>query len=161
MVVAIDGEPLNDRCLIDAKFYLYLPIPTQLIFGHIFLWLHGKCRFSRMSLSPNNVMSNNGIEKHLIECCIFVERGCDHTLQNTLVTLYKGVVETLLKSMWHSHDFNGRSEINQDGSSHNVMLRHYLAGYISVKDPKKPAEAQKSIKYHMDQYKNRLCFFIP
>ena len=31
--------------------------------------------------------------------------------------------------MWHSHDFNGRFEINQDGTSHNVMLLRYLAGH--------------------------------
>ena len=36
------------------------------------------------------------------------------------MTLYKGVVETTPKSMWHSHDFNGRSETNQDRTSHNA-----------------------------------------
>ena len=50
------------------------------------------------------------------------------SLWNTIVTLYEGVVETSLKSMWHSHDFNGRSETNQDVTSHNVKLRYYLAG---------------------------------
>ena len=30
--------------------------------------------------------------------------------------------------MRHSHDINGRSEINQDGTSHNIVLHQYLAG---------------------------------
>ena len=47
---------------------------------------------------------------------------------NIIVTLYKGVVETSLKSMWHSHEFNGRSETKKDVTSHNVTLHRYLAG---------------------------------
>ena len=73
--------------------------------------------------------SYNGIEKHLIAChwYVLVGRGCDHTPWNIIVTLYKGFVATSPKSMWHSHDFNGRSETNQKVMSHNVMLHHYLA----------------------------------
>ena len=51
-------------------------------------------------------------------------------LQNIIVMLYKGVVETSLKSMWHSHDFKWRSETNQDVTSHNVTSSCYLAGYL-------------------------------
>ena len=32
--------------------------------------------------------------------------------------LYKGVVEMSQKGMWHSNNFNGRSETNQDVTSH-------------------------------------------
>ena len=49
-----------------------------------------------------------------------------------IVMLYKGVVETLPKSMQHSHDFNGRSETNRHVTSHNVTLHRFLAGYIII-----------------------------
>ena len=42
--------------------------------------------------------------------------------------LYKGVVETSSKCMWHSYNFNGKSEINQDVMLYDIMLRRYLAG---------------------------------
>ena len=79
-----------------------------------------------MLLSPNSVTSRNGIEKHLIaHFYVLTGSGWDHT---TIEQLYKDAVETSPKSIWHSHDFSGRLETNEDVTSHNVTLRSYLAG---------------------------------
>ena len=67
-----------------------------------FLVMFGKCRLPRTLLSPTSVTSQK--------------------------MLYKGVVETSPKRMWHSHDFDGRSKTNPDMTSHNVTLHYYVLG---------------------------------
>ena len=48
--------------------------------------------------------------------------------QNIEVPLYIGGEETSPKNTYYSHDFKGRSETNQDVTSHNVRLHHVLSG---------------------------------
>ena len=42
------------------------------------------------------------------------------------------MVETSPRSMWHSHDVNGRSKTNSDVTSQNVTLHYYVAGNHNV-----------------------------
>ena len=44
-------------------------------------------------------------------------------------TLERGIVNGSPKSTKHSRHFKGKSETNQDVSSHNVVLRHFLGEY--------------------------------
>ena len=46
--------------------------------------------------------------------------------------LYKGAVETSLKTTQHPCNFEGRSETIQDVTSHNIILCRVLAGIISM-----------------------------